>query len=159
MVELRGGLGFRLKTLEGQRRGEVRVADHFQGDEPVEADLARAIDDAHAAAAEGFEQFVVAEAAACARARSQFIRSAGFQRGAQPQFHKAHRAMARGRVAAYLRFASGACSSGRHGQLSSFSHFVTDVHTKNQPGVTEKISASTRRFNRDMNVLTTDEHH
>ena len=45
------------------RRGQLALQDHLEGDDAVEADLPGLVDDAHAAAGDLLQQFVVAEVA------------------------------------------------------------------------------------------------
>ena len=61
MLEARGGDGLGAKALEHRRSGKLAKQQHLDGDDAVEADLAGAVDDAHAAAGDLVEQFVVAE--------------------------------------------------------------------------------------------------
>jgi hypothetical protein len=50
-----------LKSLDQGRRGQPSTEDQFQRHRPVQADLPRTKHDAHAAAGDFFEQFVVAK--------------------------------------------------------------------------------------------------
>ena len=62
MIELRGGLRFRLEPRDVHRRGERSSQHHLERDDPVEAGLFRLVDNPHAAR-DLFEQFVLAEVA------------------------------------------------------------------------------------------------
>ena len=59
--EVCGGHSLRLKPLHVRRAGKSASQDHLQRDSTIETALARPIDDPHAAAANFFEQFVVAK--------------------------------------------------------------------------------------------------
>ena len=61
MIQLRGGLGFRMEPLHFLATGELAGEDQLEGDDAVEADLAGAINRAHAAAGELTKQLVVAK--------------------------------------------------------------------------------------------------
>ena len=61
MIELRGRLGLGAEALHIGVVGELTCEDHLQGDGAIERFLPRLVDDAHAAAADFFEQVVVAE--------------------------------------------------------------------------------------------------
>ncbi len=63
MIEFGGSLGFDIKAADGIVVGELACQDHLQGDLAVEAHLTRLEDDAHAAACELADDFVVAEVA------------------------------------------------------------------------------------------------
>ena len=63
VLEPRGGLGLGAEPGAVRVGGEVRFADHLQRDDAVQALLPGLVDDAHAAAAEFFEQLEVAELA------------------------------------------------------------------------------------------------
>ena len=63
VVECGDGLGFVLKAADLIVAGEFGVADHLQGDLPVQADLPGAVDHSHAAPPEQTDQFVVADIA------------------------------------------------------------------------------------------------
>src|SRR6266568_7617565 len=63
VIEFCGGFCFDLETLDGPSRGQMAVANHFERDESVEADLASAINHPHAAAGDLIENFVIAEEA------------------------------------------------------------------------------------------------
>src|SRR5207247_106781 len=62
VFEPRKGYGFVAKTLDCRGAGDRAGEDRFHGDDAIEADLPRAIDHAHSAAPDFFEQFVVANA-------------------------------------------------------------------------------------------------
>jgi hypothetical protein len=59
--EVGGGDGLRLKPLNVRRAGKSARQDHLQRDNTIEAALVRPVNDPHAAAANFFEQFVVAK--------------------------------------------------------------------------------------------------
>jgi hypothetical protein len=59
MEQPRGRLGLHLKPLQLAGAGKVAGQDHLQRDLAIEADLPRAIDHAHAAAPDLFDQLVV----------------------------------------------------------------------------------------------------
>ena len=61
VVELGSGFGFAAEAGQVGPRGGGAGEDDLEGDDAVEAFLPGAIDDAHAAAAEFFEQFVIVE--------------------------------------------------------------------------------------------------
>jgi hypothetical protein len=63
-VVVEAGVGANLFAEAGEvfGRGEVAAEDHLEGDEAIEAALSRLVNDTHAAAADFFEQFVVADA-------------------------------------------------------------------------------------------------
>src|SRR6266404_5139023 len=61
MIEAGGGLCFAAETGEGFTRIGVVTQDAFHGDDAPRVALARAIDHAHAAAPDLFENFVIAE--------------------------------------------------------------------------------------------------
>ncbi len=63
VVECGDGFGFVLKTAELILAGELGVADHLQGDLPVQSDLLGPVDHSHAAPPEEADQFVVADIA------------------------------------------------------------------------------------------------
>ncbi len=60
---MRGRLGFAEELSDLVVAGELAGTDHLQRDGAIEADLACAIDDAHAALGDFLEELVVAEAA------------------------------------------------------------------------------------------------
>lgn len=62
MIQPGGGLGFAAKAGDLFRTSEATRMDQLERDDAAEADLPGAIDLSHAAVAEEFEQFVVAEA-------------------------------------------------------------------------------------------------
>jgi len=66
MIQASGGLGFGVKASHLRIAGQQSGANHLHGDDAVEADLAGAIDDAHAAGSKFLQQFVVAEVAEAA---------------------------------------------------------------------------------------------
>ncbi len=61
MVEEGGGADFRLEAGKVFRRGELAAQDHLQGDGALEAAVPGPVDDAHAAAAQLFQEVIVAE--------------------------------------------------------------------------------------------------
>ncbi len=61
MAQAGGGAGFRVESDDVQLAGQDPSADHLDGDEAIEADLAGPVDDPHAAAVDFLEEFVVAE--------------------------------------------------------------------------------------------------
>ena len=63
VVECGDGFGFVLKTADLILAGELGVADHLQGDLPVQSDLPGPVDHSHAAPPEETDQFVVADIA------------------------------------------------------------------------------------------------
>jgi hypothetical protein len=63
VVEAGGRLGLGLEALDVTGRRELAGEDHLQGDGTVEAHLPRPVHDAHAAAGDDFQQFVVADVA------------------------------------------------------------------------------------------------
>jgi hypothetical protein len=65
MTETGGGLGFAAKTLESAAPGEFSKENHLDGDDPVEAALTGLVNQAHPAACDFFEQFIVAKACSC----------------------------------------------------------------------------------------------
>ncbi len=62
MVQLGGGLGLDAEAAQGRARGGLPGQDHLEGHLAVEAHLPGPVDDAHAAAGDLAEQFVVAKA-------------------------------------------------------------------------------------------------
>jgi hypothetical protein len=62
MVKAGGGAGFALEAAGGLRAGESSDQEDFDRHEPIEAGLAGAVDDSHAAPSDLFEEFVFAEA-------------------------------------------------------------------------------------------------
>ena len=62
MIELRGGLGFGFEAIAVGLGRELAAQNHLHRDFAAQTRLHRAIDDAHAAAAELLEQFVIAKA-------------------------------------------------------------------------------------------------
>ena len=78
MIERRDRLGLALEALERLRRGRVG-GENLDGDQPVEARVARAVDLAHATSAEGSEDLVGTEPGAgveCHRCAVGIIRRA-----------------------------------------------------------------------------------
>ncbi len=63
VVQQRDGLGFILEPAQLGVVGQESGLDHLEGDGPIEADLPGLVDDAHAAAAQLFQDLVVAEVA------------------------------------------------------------------------------------------------
>ena len=63
MRQVRRRLGLRLKARMVRRRGQLAAQDHFQRDDALQAALPGLVDDAHAAAAQFFEQFIIAKGA------------------------------------------------------------------------------------------------
>ena len=63
MLEFGRRLGFDLETLDGTRRSQMTVSDHLQRHDPIQAELARAVDHTHAATSQFLDQFVVATSA------------------------------------------------------------------------------------------------
>src|SRR5207249_9058529 len=61
MVKLRRSLGFDLESSHECRIGELTVQQHLHRDKAIEAELSRAIDHAHSASANFFQQFVITE--------------------------------------------------------------------------------------------------
>ena len=61
MVERGDGLGLILEPADLILARELGVPDHLQGDEPVEGELARLVDDAHSSLAEDGDGLVVAD--------------------------------------------------------------------------------------------------
>jgi hypothetical protein len=62
MVELGGGLGFAVEALQLLVRGKLAGENHLQGHDPVQLDLQRFINDAHAPASDLAQDFIIAEA-------------------------------------------------------------------------------------------------
>jgi hypothetical protein len=79
VVQVGRRLGFGLEALEFGFGGELAGANHLQRDDAVEGPVARLIDDPHAAAGDGFQQFVVAEAAPLQHLRTFVLRRFRFQ--------------------------------------------------------------------------------
>ena len=63
VVERGDGLGLVLEPADLLLAGELGVADHLQGDVPVQGDLAGPVDHAHPAPAEDADQLVIADVA------------------------------------------------------------------------------------------------
>ena len=63
MLQTGRSRGFGAKSLDGFLARKLPGQDHFDGHDPVQADLPGLIDHAHAAAGNFFQEFVVAEAA------------------------------------------------------------------------------------------------
>jgi hypothetical protein len=63
VVQRGGGLGLGLEPPHVRLGRQLPGEDHFEGDRPVQADLVRPVDDAHAAAGDLPQQLVVAEVA------------------------------------------------------------------------------------------------
>ena len=61
MVQLGGGFRFGMKPLNEIRRSPLACQDHFERDNPLQADLPRLIDNSHSTAGDFLEQFIVAE--------------------------------------------------------------------------------------------------
>ena len=61
MIQPRRRLRLALKAGDLLRRGELPGPDALQGDDAIEADLPGLVDDAHAAAADLLQQFVIAK--------------------------------------------------------------------------------------------------
>jgi hypothetical protein len=61
MVECRNRLGLVLESADLVVARELGIADHLQGDESIQADLARLVDDAHPPLAEDGDRLVVAD--------------------------------------------------------------------------------------------------
>src|SRR4051812_38756789 len=61
MIELRGSAGFRLKSLDVRRRSELAGENHLERDDSIERSLPSSINDAHSAAGDLFEKFVIGE--------------------------------------------------------------------------------------------------
>ena len=59
MVERRGGFGFADEAFVGLRIGAKVGSQKFEGDRPVEAGVVGFVDDAHAAAAELFDDAIL----------------------------------------------------------------------------------------------------
>ncbi len=62
MVQSGGRLGLAAKPREVGRGGQFAAKDHFEGDDPSQADLPRTKDDPHPAATDLFENLVIADA-------------------------------------------------------------------------------------------------
>ena len=77
MIEVGGGLGLGVETFDVGFVGELAGEDHLERDGPVQADLARLEDDAHAAAGDLADDLVVAEVADPGGERQVGIRLAG----------------------------------------------------------------------------------
>ncbi len=67
VIEPGGGLGLQVKPPDVHLVGELARQDHLERHRAIQADLAGAVDDAHAAAGDLGEQLVVAEVADLAR--------------------------------------------------------------------------------------------
>jgi hypothetical protein len=63
MIETGGRFGFGVKTLLQCERGQVPGQNHLERDGPIQAHLSSAINHAHPAAGDLFEQFVIAKVA------------------------------------------------------------------------------------------------
>ena len=61
MLEAASGRGFDAETSDVFLAGERPEEDHLDGNETIEAGLARLVNDAHAAPRDFFDQFVVAD--------------------------------------------------------------------------------------------------
>ena len=59
MIERGDRFRFRAKTLHHSGRGSLLQQNHFHGNLPLRTELHRAIDDAHSAAADLFDQIVM----------------------------------------------------------------------------------------------------
>ena len=79
MRETGGRFGFGFEPFDQILAGERPGADELQGNEPVQADLARFKHDAHSAAGDFFQQFVIAEVTQF-RARKRRQRRGGWRR-------------------------------------------------------------------------------
>ncbi len=56
-----GGLGLQVEAVNEVRGREPPVQEHFEGYDPIQAQLTGLVDHAHAAAAEFLQQFVTTE--------------------------------------------------------------------------------------------------
>ncbi len=63
MIQLRRGFGLGVEPLHVLFASELTGQDHLQRDDPIQIDLPRFEDDAHAAAGNLFQQLVVTEVA------------------------------------------------------------------------------------------------
>ena len=61
VYQMSGGLRFAAEARQIFRGGQFAIEDHFESDRAIETALPRLIHDAHAAAADLFEQLVIAE--------------------------------------------------------------------------------------------------
>jgi hypothetical protein len=74
MIQPRYGFGFDTEAFRCSWRRESTVANHLQGDETLQAELPRSINNAHAAARDFGDDFVVTKDAATANQFLRFIR-------------------------------------------------------------------------------------
>ena len=125
MPEIRRRFGFATEPEHVLFASEVTGQNHLHRDDAVEALLQRFIDDAHAAAGDFFQQFVIAKGAEATVLVTGCWKRSLSQRGLshrfelpQPQFHEALRAMAGGRVGRQFNPATDA------GSLSLRVHFA-----------------------------------
>src|SRR5262249_49184390 len=69
VIQVSRGFRFGLEATHVVGRRELAAENHLEGDESIEADLARLVNDAHSAACDLFLQLVIAEVADCAKRR------------------------------------------------------------------------------------------
>src|SRR5256885_13162879 len=85
--------GFSAKALPFGPAGKLAAEDHFHGDDSVEAELLRFVNNPHSAAGDFFEQFVISEAVEVGRLASGLSRLTD-----QPSFQHASRAKGLSRI-------------------------------------------------------------
>src|SRR5262245_59616765 len=61
VLEVSGGTGLGVKALQVLLAGELPRKDHLEGDHAIKADLARSENNAHPAAGDFIQQFIIAK--------------------------------------------------------------------------------------------------
>ncbi len=83
MLQAGSSAGFGKELPNLGRGGKQSRAHHFQGDNAIQTDLLCAVDHAHAAARDLFEQFIIAEIAQPGQKGSECLAGAVLNRGTQ----------------------------------------------------------------------------
>src|SRR5215471_10637834 len=120
MIETGSGIGFSAETPGGFLAGQMRDQHHLESDNPVEAAMARAINDTHPPAGDFVQQFVLAKGnrrvwqrlSKTTFALSDLVHLTGIW--SQQAFEEANRAETGGRAGVELALAFGASGQGRH---------------------------------------------
>jgi hypothetical protein len=63
VLQPRGGFGFCAEAQDLLMAGKLAGQNHFYGDNPIQTNLPRAINDAHSAARNLFQELVIADSA------------------------------------------------------------------------------------------------
>ena len=133
VIKMGGGLRLGLKALPLGFAGKLAGADHLERHDAVKGAVTRAINHAHAAACDEFQQFVISERAALLPGgQARFRASLLFQRGRlQHGFQQTLRTQPQGRRGRQRAFALGAMSGWFHWLAATAApsetgrHFVT----------------------------------